>query len=117
MTRHWLAVMQSCDVIVTPTTATTAPAINESSLPEGESNLPVVDALMRFIRVANLTGFPALSVPAGFDRDGLPVGVHLMARPYEENLLFRLGRVIVIDEIDYAFRHPQLLGRIQRHRR
>ena len=49
---------------------------------------------MRFIRVANLTGFPALSVPAGFDRDGLPVGVHLMARPYEENLLFRLGRVI-----------------------
>lgn len=94
MTRHWLSVMQSCDVIITPTTATTAPAINESSLPEGESNLPVVDALMRFIRLANLIGFPALSVPAGFDREGLPVGVHLMARPYEENLLFRLGRVI-----------------------
>ena len=49
---------------------------------------------MRFIRVANVTGFPALSVPAGFDRDGLPVGVHLMGRPYEEHLLFRLGRVI-----------------------
>lgn len=94
MTRHWLEVMKGCDVVVTPTTAITAPAIPEASLPDGESNLPVVDALMRFIRIANLTGFPALSVPAGFDRHGLPVGVHLMGRPWEENLLLRLGRVI-----------------------
>jgi Asp-tRNA(Asn)/Glu-tRNA(Gln) amidotransferase A subunit family amidase len=94
MTREWLATMKTCDVVITPTTATTAPPIPEASLPDGESNLPVVDSLMRFIRVANLTGFPALSVPAGFDREGLPVGVHLMARPYEEDLLFRLGRVI-----------------------
>lgn len=94
MTRHWLAIMKTCDVVITPSTATTAPSIPEGSLPDGESNLPVVDALMRFVRVANITGFPALSVPAGFDREGLPVGVHLMARPWEENLLFRLGRVI-----------------------
>lgn len=94
MTRDWLRVMTGCDAVVTPTTAITAPAIPESALPDGESNLPVVDALMRFIRVANLTGFPALTVPAGFDRNGLPVGVHLMGRPYEEALLLRLGRVI-----------------------
>jgi Asp-tRNA(Asn)/Glu-tRNA(Gln) amidotransferase A subunit family amidase len=94
MTREWLQLMKTCDVVITPTTAITAPAIPESTLPEGESNLPVVDALMRFIRIANITGFPALSVPAGFDRNALPIGVHLMARPYEENLLFRLGRVI-----------------------
>jgi Asp-tRNA(Asn)/Glu-tRNA(Gln) amidotransferase A subunit family amidase len=86
--------MKGCDVVVTPTTAITAPAIPEASLPDGESNLPVVDALMRFIRIANLTGFPALSVPAGFDRAGLPVGVHLMGRPWEEALLLRMGRVI-----------------------
>ena len=94
MTREWLELMRTCDVVLTPTTAITAPPIPESTLPDGESNLPVVDALMRFIRVANITGFPALSVPAGFDRAGLPIGVHLMARPYEEHLLFRLGRVI-----------------------
>ena len=68
--------------------------VGRSSLPDGESNLVVVDALMRFIRVGNLTGFPALSVPAGFDQQGLPVGVHLMGRPWEEHLLLRLGRVI-----------------------
>ena len=94
LTRELLAAMANVDVIVTPTTATTAPAIPEAALPDGESNLPVVDSLMRFIRLANLTGFPALSVPAGFDKAGLPVGLHLMGRPYEEHLLLRLGRVV-----------------------
>jgi Asp-tRNA(Asn)/Glu-tRNA(Gln) amidotransferase A subunit family amidase len=94
LTRELLALMADVDVIVTPTTATTAPAIPEAALPDGESNLPVVDALMRFVRLANLTGCPALSVPAGFDGAGLPVGVHLMGRPYEEHLLLRLGRVV-----------------------
>jgi Asp-tRNA(Asn)/Glu-tRNA(Gln) amidotransferase A subunit family amidase len=94
LTAHWLEVMKGCDVVVTPTTASTAPAIPEGDAPMVESNLPVVDALMRFIRIANLTGFPALSVPAGFDPQGLPIGVHLMGRPWEEHLLLRLGRVI-----------------------
>ncbi|HEX8705623.1 MAG TPA: amidase [Myxococcaceae bacterium] len=94
LTRELLSLMADVDVIVTPSTATTAPAIPEAALPAGESNLPVVDALMRFIRLANLTGSPALSVPAGFDNAGLPVGVHLMGRPYEEHLLLRLGRVV-----------------------
>ncbi|NTX54457.1 amidase [Myxococcus sp. CA039A] len=94
LTRDLLAVMADVDVIVTPSTATTAPLIPEATLPDGESNLPVVDALMRFVREGNLTGFPALSVPAGFDRAGLPVGVQLMGRPYEEHLLLRLGRVV-----------------------
>lgn len=110
MTRDWLSVLSTCDVVVSPTTAITAPAIPEHALPDGESNLPVVDALMRFIRVANLTGFPALSVPAGFDRHGLPVGVHLMARPYEEPLLLRLGRVIERDvEVRTPAEHAKVL--------
>lgn len=104
MTRDWLKVLSSCDVIATPTTAITAPPIPEKTLPDGESNLPVVDALMRFVRIANLTGFPALSVPAGFDEKGLPVGFHLMGRPYEEPLLLRLGRVV---ERDVEVRTPR----------
>ncbi|NMO16591.1 amidase [Pyxidicoccus fallax] len=94
LTRELLSLMKDVDVLVTPTTATTAPVIPEAALPDGESNLQVVDALMRFVRVANLTGFPALSVPAGYDRAGLPVGVQLTGRPFEEHLLLRLGRVV-----------------------
>jgi Asp-tRNA(Asn)/Glu-tRNA(Gln) amidotransferase A subunit family amidase len=94
LTREWLALMKNVDVIVTPTTALTAPEIPERTLPDGESNLPVVDALMRFVRVGNLTGFPGLALPAGFDSQGLPISVQLMGRPYEEHLLLRLGKVI-----------------------
>ena len=94
ITKDWLAQMQSVDAVVTPTCGITAPPIPESSLPYGESNLPVVDALLRYVRQGNVTGFPAISVPAGYDGGGLPVGVQLMARPYEEHLLLRLGRVI-----------------------
>lgn len=94
LTRAHVELMKDVDVIVTPTTAITAPAINERSLPEGESDLVTVDALMRFIRVANLTGFPAISVPAGFDAKGLPVSCHFMGRPWEEHLLLRIARVV-----------------------
>ncbi|MFZ5467829.1 MAG: amidase [Myxococcota bacterium] len=93
LTAHWLEVMKGVDVFVTPTTATTAPAMPERALPEGESNLRTTDELMRFIRIGNLTGFPALSVPAGYDAQGLPVGCQLMGRPWEEHLLLRLGLV------------------------
>jgi Asp-tRNA(Asn)/Glu-tRNA(Gln) amidotransferase A subunit family amidase len=94
LTVELLATMRDVDMIITPTTATTAPPIPEYALPDGESNLPVVDSLMRFIRIGNLTGFPGLAVPCGVDRQGLPVSVHLMARPYEEALLLRAGRIV-----------------------
>jgi Asp-tRNA(Asn)/Glu-tRNA(Gln) amidotransferase A subunit family amidase len=93
-TQDWVAMMKTCDAVVSPTTATTAPSITESALPDGESNLQLSDALLRFIRPGNLTGFPGLSVPAGYDEQGLPVGVHFLGRPYEEALLLRLGRVV-----------------------
>lgn len=92
--RHWLGVLQTCDAVVSPTTGCTAPLITESALPGGESNLQLSDALLRFIRVGNLAGYPALSVPAGYDGRGLPIGVHFLGRPYEEPLLLRLGRVV-----------------------
>jgi Asp-tRNA(Asn)/Glu-tRNA(Gln) amidotransferase A subunit family amidase len=94
LTREYLQLMKTVDVIVTPTTAITAPPIPESTLPDGESNLPVVDALMRYIRVANLTGFPGIAVPCGFDSNGLPISVHFLGRPWEESLLLQVAHVV-----------------------
>lgn len=93
LTREYLELMERVDAIVTPTTATAAPLIPEVSLPAGESDLPLVDALMRFIRIGNLTGFPALAVPAGYDDQELPVSCHFLGRPWEEGLLLRIGAV------------------------
>jgi aspartyl-tRNA(Asn)/glutamyl-tRNA(Gln) amidotransferase subunit A len=40
----------------------------------------------------NVTGYPALSVCTGYGLDGLPVGMQLVARPFEEPLLLRVGQ-------------------------
>ena len=43
---------------------------------------------------ANLTGLPAVSLPAGRTAAGLPVGFQLTGRPFDEQALFRLGDVL-----------------------
>jgi amidase len=53
---------------------------------------PVVDdRLGNNRRLSSILGFPAITVPAGFTTDGLPVGIEFMARPFAEAMLFRLG--------------------------
>ncbi len=46
---------------------------------------------MRFVNPANLTGLPAISIPSGYDRGGLPVGLQLIGRPWDEGMLLRLA--------------------------
>ena len=112
LTVDTLAQLRDVDVIATPTTAITAPVIDEATLPAGDSNLPVVDQLMSFVRVANLTGLPALSVPCGVDRAGLPIGLQLMGRAWDEATLLRLGRVVeAATPYVRPTHHVRLLGR------
>ena len=44
----------------------------------GESDLPLLDRIMRFATPGNLFGLPAITVPAGYDSDGLPIGLHFL---------------------------------------
>lgn len=92
LTVEFLDCMRDVDVIVTPTTGQTAALIPEKALPNGESNLPVLECISRFSAVGNLTGFPAVAVPAGFDSAGLPISCQFMAKPWEEALLLRIAR-------------------------
>jgi aspartyl-tRNA(Asn)/glutamyl-tRNA(Gln) amidotransferase subunit A len=52
-----------------------------------------LECISRFSAVGNLTGFPAIAVPAGEDKDGLPISCQFMGRPWEEALLLRIARV------------------------
>ncbi|MCC6390514.1 MAG: hypothetical protein IT167_07915 [Bryobacterales bacterium] len=79
------------DVIVTPTTPITAPAISRYGLSDAELNFGQVVEVMRFINPANLIGFPAISIPCGYGCRGLPVGLQLIGRPWHENTLFRMA--------------------------
>jgi aspartyl-tRNA(Asn)/glutamyl-tRNA(Gln) amidotransferase subunit A len=72
------------DVIATPTMVRTAPTFHE----EAESRAPLRG---QFNRVFNATGQPSLSVPCGFDHQGMPIGLLLSGRAFEEITVLRLG--------------------------
>jgi aspartyl-tRNA(Asn)/glutamyl-tRNA(Gln) amidotransferase subunit A len=84
---------ESVDVIAMPTTPVAALRQGEATVAfEGTAEAAVV-ALSRFTIAANVTGCPALSLPCGFDVGGLPFGLQLVARPFDEELLLRLGHL------------------------
>ncbi len=60
-------------------------------------------------RLSPVLGFPALTVPAGFTADGLPVGLEFMGREFSEPLLFRLAYAY-----EQGTRHRSLPRRLQR---
>jgi aspartyl-tRNA(Asn)/glutamyl-tRNA(Gln) amidotransferase subunit A len=83
-----------CDAILTPTTPTPAFLIGEK----------VDDPLAMYLNdiytcTANLTGVPGISVPCGLSKDGLPVGLQLMTRHWDEARLLKLAHA-------YAEKHP-----------
>lgn len=91
--RQVMAVMQSVDGLLTPATVCTARPIGADALRLGESNLPLLDRLMRFMVLANLTGQPAIAFPVGYDPDGLPIGMQVIGRAWEESLLLRVAQL------------------------
>ena len=74
------------DVVAMPTSPTAAFAIGERI--EDPLQMYLADV---FTVSANLAGLPALSVPCGFTRGGLPIGLQLPARPFDEPMLLRVG--------------------------
>jgi aspartyl-tRNA(Asn)/glutamyl-tRNA(Gln) amidotransferase subunit A len=81
----------SLHAMISPTIPiTTVPVAEMERMDEtGESPRTVI---LHHSFSANVTGQPALSVPCGFDRDGLPVGFQLLGRPFDESTLFRIAR-------------------------
>ncbi|BAV32536.1 glutamyl-tRNA amidotransferase subunit A [Sulfuricaulis limicola] len=77
---------QSCDVIMGPTSPTTAFKIGE------KSDDPVAMYLSDIYTISvNLAGLPGMSIPAGFAPDGLPVGLQLVGRYFDEARLLNVA--------------------------
>jgi aspartyl-tRNA(Asn)/glutamyl-tRNA(Gln) amidotransferase subunit A len=79
------------DALVTPTTPIEAPKINEPNVSLGSSQTDVYTALVRQTQPFNVTGLPAVSVPMGFSRDGLPLGLQIVGRAFEEATIMGIG--------------------------
>ena len=73
------------DALLSPTSPVTAFKLGGSPVSPAEAHLTDVYTLP-----VNLAGIPALSVPAGFS-DGMPTGLQIMAKPLDENTLFKIG--------------------------
>ena len=60
---------------------------------------------------ANHAGIPGISIPAGFDGEGLPIGVQLMAPDFKEETLFQAGYAFeqATEHADWRDRQPQVL--------
>jgi aspartyl-tRNA(Asn)/glutamyl-tRNA(Gln) amidotransferase subunit A len=74
-----------------PVMPTRTPRVEEVDPASAHFNPRLLYALSRFTRFLNYLGLPALAVPAGFDRRGLPVGLQIVGRPGGEASLLEVG--------------------------
>jgi amidase len=93
-TARMLGLWSTVDVLMTPGLATTAIRAEGGY---GQSAPAAIDRAGRFTpftAIYNLTGQPAISIPAGFGADGLPLSVQLVGRPGSEHTLYSLAAQI-----------------------
>ena len=88
------ALFSNVDCLFTPTTPTTAPRIGQKQVELDGEMQDTRLATTRFVRGINVLGFPALSIPCGDSKERLPIGLQMIARPFEENLLLALGEAL-----------------------
>ncbi|MDC3091375.1 Asp-tRNA(Asn)/Glu-tRNA(Gln) amidotransferase subunit GatA [Rickettsiales bacterium] len=80
---------KKCDFILTPTTPGVAFGLNE------KQNDPLEMYLNDVLTVpASLAGLPAISIPSGLNNDGLPIGLQIISKPFDEEMCLRAGYVI-----------------------
>ncbi|MDP8926300.1 MAG: amidase [Actinomycetota bacterium] len=83
--------LREADVLLTPTVSIAATEIGQRKVNIGGYEEYVFSALTRLTGPTNLNGLPSLSVPCGLTRSGLPVGLQLIGRPFDEATLYRYG--------------------------
>ncbi len=83
--------MSGIDVLAAPTLPVVAPRIEDSEVVAGRSREDVRATLLRLTRPSNLTGLPSISIPCGFSREQLPIGLQLIGKRWEEATLLRVA--------------------------
>lgn len=100
--------LNQVDVILVPTLPFTAPHKGLEAIQMGDREESVLTGNMRYNALASLSALPAISHPAGFDREGMPIGMQLIGRDGAERQLLALARAFQ-REHDYHLHTPTRL--------
>jgi aspartyl-tRNA(Asn)/glutamyl-tRNA(Gln) amidotransferase subunit A len=93
----FLKAMTDYDALLVPTTIIPAPLLDDTTVKINEDTIEVYQALSRLTTVFDITGLPAMNVPAGFieggEKNRLPIGVQLVGRPFDEETLLKVSNI------------------------
>ena len=100
--------LEEVDVVVLPTSPTVAPLLpNEAGIKSLEDAQSRISGVRNFTGAFNAAGVPALSIPAGFSPDNLPLSLQLVGKPMAEGVLFRVAHAYQ-QVTDWHKRRPPL---------
>ena len=89
LAREFADIFRHADLLVTPTLPVVGPPLGAETVAIQGVQKRIQPTLTRFTSPLNLTGLPAISVPCGSEVDGLPVGLQMVGRPFDEATLLR----------------------------
>jgi aspartyl-tRNA(Asn)/glutamyl-tRNA(Gln) amidotransferase subunit A len=89
--QNFFKAFEKVDVILTPALPLTAWEVGQTEIDVTSRKESPLEASWRLTYPFNLTGMPAISVPCGFDRRELPIGLQLAAKPFDEATLLRVA--------------------------
>lgn len=93
--RYFLNILNKLDFLITPTTAISAPKMDNNTVRIENNIIQVRDALLRNTFLFNSLGFPALSLPLDFNRyTKMPIGLQLIGKPLEDMHVLFFGHYI-----------------------
>lgn len=99
--------LEDYDVLLTPTVAITAPLIGQEIVDVGGVEDSVMGAMIRNTGPFNGAHLPALSVPCGFNAGGMPIGLQIIGRPFDEATVVQVGHAYE-QATDWHLRKPAL---------
>ncbi len=106
--RKIASAMQTYDILLAPTVALGAPPIAGRSMVDvGGQSEPKLAIMPRLTRPHNICGIPTISVPCGLTSDGLPIGMQLAARPFEDALALQVAYAYE-QATDWHTKHPPI---------
>jgi aspartyl-tRNA(Asn)/glutamyl-tRNA(Gln) amidotransferase subunit A len=103
--REALAAMADLDVLIMPTSVSVA-TVFEGYDPDTTRRLPT------FMAMWNVTGQPAASICCGFSSQGLPIGMQIVGKPFDEATVLRVGDAYQ-QVTDFHTRTPELAREVQ----